>query len=339
MRCTSITKARRLAEAIERAVGCGMFAQADRLAQSAARLMHASPSLTETIARLRLAQQCPETALAIVECSLFRTASLRLLKAACLIELGRVIEAQLDLHHWKRTEKAPAEALRLLAMIDRIFERDFVRASHNDDDGAQRNDRLREGRRGLLTNVTDENDMPSIALLMIDAAEHGRSADAALWARRLEDADALQAGVNISLVMESLGIEATAGAEGQRHDADRDTRLAVAEAQTLAMELIASEDVLSALVRGVTISGDCDAAELLQKGIELALPELTDEAIGCECGARLLMMLGRANEASVWAQRGAEINPMSASIALLVHELRGDSTEEVDGDVAKRRAA
>jgi len=60
-------KARALADAIDRAMQMGLWEHAGRLARTAARLAPQSSRLSERLARLRLACNDPETALAIID--------------------------------------------------------------------------------------------------------------------------------------------------------------------------------------------------------------------------------------------------------------------------------
>src|SRR4029453_17641159 len=110
--------ARRLADTIERAMDLGLWEHAQRVAESAAQLAHRFPHLADRLARLRLAQRDPQSALNIIDSCAVRPASLRLLRAACLLQLGQRIEAQLDLQEWSRRASAPLQARYMLALLE-----------------------------------------------------------------------------------------------------------------------------------------------------------------------------------------------------------------------------
>jgi hypothetical protein len=63
--------ARRLADAIDRAMALGLWEHADRLARTAASLAPGYARLAEPLARLRLAQGDPETAIRVIDCGCF----------------------------------------------------------------------------------------------------------------------------------------------------------------------------------------------------------------------------------------------------------------------------
>ena len=111
--------ARRLADAIDRAVAMGLWDHADRLARTAAPMAPDNPRLVEPLARLRLAQGDPERALHMIDTCRTRPASLRLLQATCLLFLGARTDAHLDLYRWSSRASAPLDARLLLGLLER----------------------------------------------------------------------------------------------------------------------------------------------------------------------------------------------------------------------------
>ena len=113
--------ARALADAIDRAMDMGLWEHAERIARSALRLAPASARLSEQLARLRLAQGRPETALTIIDSPWAQGemyASLRLLRAVCLVQVGRKQSAHSDLLRWSKKSTAPLDARLMLALLE-----------------------------------------------------------------------------------------------------------------------------------------------------------------------------------------------------------------------------
>ena len=111
--------ARRLGEAIDRAMDLGLWEHADRVAATALRLAPSHPSLTERLARLRLAQGRCDLALASIDGCRARTAELDTLVPKWH-HMCKVFIADLF-------AKAPASALDALVSGGR----DFVRIVHD----------------------------------------------------------------------------------------------------------------------------------------------------------------------------------------------------------------
>jgi tetratricopeptide (TPR) repeat protein len=308
--------ARRIAEAIDRAISLRLHEHAERLAQAGVRLMHHSPRLTERIARFRLAQGRAEAALAIVDASPWKTASLRLLRAISLIDLGRVTCAHADLREWSRQATAPLEARRLLAMLE---------LEHGNRDGAIA---------ALIRNVRQADDLESIELLLLDSIAHARTEQAKEWAERLIEASKLSAtAMETPILLETFGINTShvkraAPTPGQ--------------IESFALELAAedsAERILQMLVRSQQVASDPFESQLLYLGAQTALPMLPNQANACESLARLAIVLERNDEALSWAMRGLELNPMSASLSRLVYELEDVRAESVEVERAGRPIA
>jgi tetratricopeptide (TPR) repeat protein len=282
---------RALAAALGRAMELGLWEHAERLAKAALRLPERSPRLIERLARLRLLQGRPEAALAIAdenpEC-----ASLRLLRAVCLIQLGRTAEAHSDLHRWSRKATAPLTARRLLAMLE-----------WNCGD-------LNAARTALAQNLHHLEDARTVEACVLLALAERRPEEAARWADRLR-ADAAFAGSGFEeTLLESVGLFRSA------HEAEAELHPRLIA--TLANELAANESVIPALAEAQRIEPNPQAARLLSAAIARALPDLANASAASGAMANLALVLEDAPAAVQWAKRGLEHNPMSAALAMLL---------------------
>ena len=106
------------ANAIDQAMALRKWQQAQRLADASSRLAPDNARLSEQLARLKLIQGDPETALAIVESCNTLPASLRLLRAVCQWLLGSKVDTHLDLLQWSKQASAPMDTRLFLALID-----------------------------------------------------------------------------------------------------------------------------------------------------------------------------------------------------------------------------
>jgi hypothetical protein len=279
--------ARRLCEAIDRAMELGLWEHADRIAASAMRLAPVHAKLTEQLARLRLAQGRFDAALALIDGCSTRTASLRLLHAVCLIHLGRKAEAHLELNAWMKQSSAPLAGRVLLALLEwDLGDTDAATAS-------------------LLRNLRHFEDPRTLAVLALLSASANRADHAQHWADRLRQSCILGAAPELELMLHSIGV-APAPTSLEPHE----THVA-----NLALELIAHEEVIPALVEAQRRSTNPRATELLCAATERALPELADQRAGHEALAALSILLDNRAAANQWAQRGLRINPLSASLS------------------------
>ncbi len=305
MRCM----ARRLAEAVEQALDRGMFEQANRLAANGRRLAVHSSRLTDRLARLQLAQNKFDDALAIIDACLSCTASLRMLRAACLVQLGRHAEAHIALYAWSRKSTAPLATRRLLAFLD---------SASNDDDSAIA---------ALTRNLHHVDDPATLEQLLVICMRQGRSEQAQHWAKRLRQASIVNHGtVEINVLCESLGLDRNATA----------AKPSTTQIDALAMELAAEPETLPILVQYQQHSFDAMVASLIYDATQQALDAFDQPAPAFEALARLAMLLKRETEAQQWAHRGLELNPMSASIILLLEQL--DQEAEADAPVTEKPA-
>jgi len=295
--------ARKLADAIDRAVALGLWDHADRLARTAAPHASGYPRLVEPLARLRLAQGDPETALRLIETCRTPPASLRMLRATCLLFLGSRSEAHLDLYRWSARASAPLDARLLLGLMER--------------DGKDAT-----AVRTLLRNLRHLEDPRTLQALLLISTKRGRPEQAEVWAGRLRNGgrSGSEGAAEISdLMLQSLGMP------GLRADAEPTTD----QANALAMELITFEPAITTLTEAQRRRPHLPTASLLARAIEQALPDLSDQSSALHAMARLSVLLGDYGAARSWAQQGLAANPMSVELVLLVKEL-GDSPTPPD---------
>lgn len=301
MRCI----ARRLAEAIDHAVERGMLRQARRLADNAVRLAIHSTRLADRIARLRLSQDDPEGAMSIIDACATQSGSMRLLRIACLLKLGRLADAHMQLNEWSGQSTAPLAARRALALIESV---------HGDRAAASA---------AVLRNLKHVEDPASLEIFTVLAGAEQEGDRARTWAERLRRACIVsRATVDVDVLCESLGM--------QFNGANAVIEPTVIQVQTLAMELTASPESLQELVVHQEHTFQPQVAELIRRATEQALDELEEASIGCEALARLSRLFGNHDAALSWAERGLQSNPMSASLTLLLNELRGEAKQHAN---------
>lgn len=291
--------ARALADAIDRAMDMGLWEHAERIARSALRLAPTSARLSEQLARLRLAQGRPETALTIIDSPWAQGemyASLRLLRAVCLVQVGRKQSAHSDLLRWSKKSTAPLDARLMLALLE---------WEAGDDHAATLS---------LLRNLKHLEDDRTLELLLLIATRQERPEQAQVWARRLRECSAYGAGSSyLHLLCDSLMLP-------QRRSQDEPSPEQV---DMLAMELIAAEQVIPALLAAQQLRPQPDVANLLYKAIEQALDDLADQLRAFEALARLALILEDREAARQWIEQALHRNPMSASLAMLKAEAEG----------------
>jgi Tfp pilus assembly protein PilF len=287
-----------LCAALDRAQFLGLRDHADRLADSAVRLATSHAGLAERVARWRYGQGRFEICLAILDVCRFRPASLRLLRSACLLRLGRWLDAHLDLRRWSNHSSAPLDARVLLAMLE-WEQGDLAAAS-----------------RLLQRNLRHLEHPATLQALVLLALERGRRDDAATWAQRL--AHASTSRLTRSL-LRSLGFA----------DRPADEAPAARRVEALAAELVLFESLIPTLVEADARRRRPATALLLEQAIERAMPELADRAAAAESIARLALRRADLRAARMWTQRGLAMNSLSAPLTLLLHEIesRADRRE------------
>lgn len=304
--------ARSLADAIDEAIDLRQLDRAERLCQTAARLASRHPIIADRIARVRLLQGRPEVALTLLETCDHLNAASRLLRAACLVRVGRRTEAISDLHQWSQRQSAPLDARVMLGLLEWTF-----------DDRAAATQALRRNLRQL-------EDPTSLQVLLLIARESGDEALACELADRLRTADRWsQTAPEASILLTSLDLPAT-----PTHASSED------QIATLAMELVACEDAIGAIVEAQQIEPNRDDAAILVEAITRAFPEFSRPNDAYEPLARLHLVLGDRVAAQHWLDKAIEVRPMSASLAMLAEQISGESTQVdapvVDADVVGR---
>jgi hypothetical protein len=216
-----------------------------------------------------------------------------MLRAVCLLQLGRGVEAQLELQQWCRRSSAPLEARVLLASLE-----------------------LMSGQAASATTTLQRNlrhlEHPrSLQLLTALAVLQDRIAPAQAWAARLHEIDLTHPNAESGLIMACLGLTAAAPAQ-----ADHERQI-----DHLAVELIACEQAINLVVEDQHRRFDRATATMLSRAIELALPDLSQRPAAMEALARLALLLEDQAAAMRWAERGLALHPRSASLTMLVQRL------------------
>lgn len=272
--------ARELAAALDRAVELGQWLLAERIAGQSIRVAKNHPLLAERIARLRAARGDFETALTIIESCRGEHASLRLLRAVCLLQAGRSHEAHADLLHWSRKAAAPLQARLILALLE-------WKAGHHDDAAL-----------ALQRNLRQIEDPATLAALMLMTEAEDRSQMSRHWAQRLRAASAGQAQPSIfDVVLLAAG-----------HGQSRPQVVATAEAiAALATELLANEPVIPALVEAQRLAPDAETCRLLAGAIASGLDEMESQGAAMFALADLHDLLDEAEIAAAWRSRGRSV--------------------------------
>jgi len=248
------------------------------------RLAREHPLLAERIARLRASRSEFEAALAIIDSRPPHTqpASMRLLRAVCLMQAGRGHEAHADLLLWARKSSAPLQARLMLA----VLEWECGRA----DDAAD----------ALQHTLKQIEDPAALAALMLMAAAQDRRHMAGIWAERLAKACLTHP--------HRAYFETMLAANGFNRPKVRlaATRETIA---ALATELLAQEYVIPALVESQRLSGERETIMLLASAIEQAIDELDDQSAACDAMATLCELVDDRDVAEAWRSRAERARP------------------------------
>ena len=285
---------RHLEDALDRALEEGALEYADELASRARRHVSHSVRLAEQTARLRLAQGNAEAALAIIDGVSTPTASLRLLRNACLIQGERREEAHADLHAWCRRSSAPRDARLMLALLE----------------WESGNDRI--ARDMLIGSLSRREDPAALSLLLCFASVERRRDDTERWSECLRRATRFSSdAVSANLLSTLLDVPITA----------IDAPPADADVQVLANELLAAETVIPALVAAEAASPESGRARLIQCAIELILDDVQNHAEATTALVRLSWQLDGPHVARRWLEIGLQRTPMSTALRQLEVEL------------------
>ena len=286
--------ARELSQALDRAILRGQWEQADRIAHTAMRLANDHPVLCERLARLRLAQGDAECALHLIETCGASTSSLQLLHVVCLLQLGRLYEAHLELREFATKSCAPVSARLLLGLLE--WHSGDPRAAH---EAFTRNNR----------QIEDPHTL--IALALINVAS-GKVEEALRWARRVQHSGAWSPDAPLlQTILNAVGLPFEIQPSAPALD----------QIEALAVELLANEHVIPALVRAQQWQGDAATSMLLAGAIEQALPDLEDRPAGYLALFDLSECMGDDASAANWLRRGAADCPMSVTLARQAMEL------------------
>lgn len=308
--------ARSLADALDEAVAMGKAHQTKIIAQSASRIAHRHPQLTERLARLRLAENDADAAIHLIEACSERTDSLRLLHVACLLQNGSTVEAHHDLNKWCHHSSAPAEARLLLALLE---------WEQGDLDAVSMH--LRDNIRAAAAELGDEK---TLMLLTCLATERNNLDHAAHWANRLRQTMWRRTGQpDVTLFINSLNVPSNETAIAPTKD----------QLGALATELLAAESAIPAMVEALEIEFDAASADMLAIGIEHGLNDFAARTTAIEALSRLNVLLQRPERANTWIELGLAENPLSASLMLLKQSLVIETEQPQQAAPRKRSAA
>jgi tetratricopeptide (TPR) repeat protein len=253
------------------------------------------------LARLRLAQGDPETAIRVIDGCRTLPASMRLLRAACNLFLGARAEADIDLLRWSARASAPLDARLMLGLLE-----------------WRRNDDAVET---LQRNLRHLEDPRTLQALLLISVHRGRHEQAEAWARRLRascTSGGRGAAGSADLMLRSLGMAGIS--PHQKPTAE--------QVNALAMELITFEPAVETLTEAQCRRPHLPTASVLRQAIAQALPDLCDPASALHALARLSILQGERSAALDFARRGLAENPMSAPLSLLVDELSAPTVME-----------
>jgi len=295
--------ARALADALDRAMEMGHWNHAHRLAETATRLSTEHPLLADRLARLRLSCGDAESAMALIDACGHSSASLRLLRNACLIQLGQKDEAHTDLYRWSKESTAPLDARLLLACLE--WEAGDVQAAIS----------------ALQRNLHHLNDSRSLEMLLMLTASMGRRRQADTWARRLHECcGALNHESDFAVLLGSLGLTRAPSTEEP----------AEVQVNALAMELLLAEPVIGALVEAQCRQTNQRTGKLLISAIENALPELSDPRAADMALTRLKTALQQEGAAESRTEREEDQIPSALSLARFLQQFPTDADRDVD---------
>jgi tetratricopeptide (TPR) repeat protein len=249
------------------------------------------PRLTELRAWFSLRRGAATEALKVLETEPALSTRLKLLLQLVRIQAGQKALAHLELNSWARQPGCPATAKLLLAFLD-----------------ADRGDHL-AARRLLMQAMRNDSDAELLEMTIVldilcdmpDAAE----AHADELAERSND-DPLTRPFLETICLREHGRPQTVSTDST---------------ERLAAELAESPEVITTLVVGQRCQPRTDRIELLCEALNRVVDDLSDPQPAVEALAELEQLRGRVTESQHWAWRGLQINPLNASLALLLHEL------------------
>lgn len=301
----TLSAAKQLCAAIDRGAELKLWDHVDRLAESASKLAWFDAPLAERLAKVKLAQGDPETAMAMLDLGVASPASLRLLRVMCQLRAGARTEAQLALLDWSRHGDLPAEGQLLSALLEwHAGEHELATSLLRD----------------AAASATDDMKHWTQSALMLIAAAQGQWDRATARARSLADTDDGLTERELAIMLDSLRLGNPIDPEQQRHE----------RIEQIAGELPDAAHLIEPLVEAQRRSLDMHVAEELLEAIKLAFEHMGEhQAEAAEGIARLCELLGEREEARTWAKYGLTLNPMSARLVLLLNELaESDATNQ-----------
>jgi tetratricopeptide (TPR) repeat protein len=295
----TLRAARQLCAAIDRGAQLGLWDHVERLAESAAKLAWFDAPLAERLARIKMAQGEPETALAILDRGVNAPRSLRLLRVMCQIRSGARMDAQLALADWARHGDVPIDG-RLLAALLEWHAGEITNATHMLRDAAHQAD--------------DEHARWAQLMLVLIAAAQGQWDRATARAKTLIERDEALTEREMAITLDSLRLGTPIDPEQQRHE----------RIEQMASDLPTHAHLIEPLVEAQRRQLDVPVAEELLEALRKAFAVMGEhQASAAEGIARLNHMLGERDQARTWAKRGLALNPMSARLVMLLNELGG----------------
>ena len=227
---------------------------------------------------------------------------------------GRVAGAELELHEWRRHERAPTAARVLLAAL-------LARRGQLDDALA-----TLPRPRNLAT--TDDALAAQTLVAVLVAADLKETAARVL--RQLHDDLGHKASVVDWLrLMQMPGTSQL-------------PTLSCATVDHLAAELLCQPEVIPSLVHAQRVSPNASATAMLRQAVSRVALHVIDEGgklMICKAMAQLSHLAGDHQDACRWARHGLQVNPYSASLALELSRVKDGSDWDADTAEALQRAS
>ncbi len=287
--------ARALAGDLERAVARGLTHAADALAAATLRTGCREATVLERVARMHDVRGEWDRALDVIDAADQPTASLLLLRACCLVRLGRIHEALSQLASQTQTTTSPlaARLLYALLLLDQGDTRDAIAL-------------LRQN----VTLCEDHHTSVSLVCALI-ASERFHDARIALD-RMLADRPYSDLWPNAIHFARSFGIP----------ECHIDETPTAADVETLAAELAANERVTTILIESQKIRPTQTTLILLQRALRRVAPQLSNPVTCVVAQAEIEMLLNDIPAARRLLDAGLRDHPMSLSLRSLRDRLQ-----------------
>jgi len=301
------TLGRALASDLERAVARGLTHAADALAAAVLRTGCTDATVLERVARMHDARGEWDRALEVVDAAEQQTASLALLRACCLVRLGRIHEALDHLSSQTQTTTSPLAARLLYALLhlDQGDTRDAIAL-------------LRQN----ATLCDDHHTQAALACALIAA---GRPHDARIALDRML-AGRLHSDLWPGAVQfgRSFGIP----------ECDISDDSTAADVETLATELTANESVIPTLIASQKLRANRTTLVLLQRSLRRCASQLADPVACIVARVEIEMLLGDTASAHRLIETGLRDHPMSLPLRSLHDQLQAQQQTDQTPRVA-----